>query len=68
MPLREHFHAPLADRRSWDAVHGGWPMMIVTGLGPKLPQRYVADPRSTQPPVARPEKGIPGCWKAGRIP
>jgi Protein of unknown function (DUF4058) len=45
MPLRDHFHSPLADRRSWDGLHGGWPMMIVNGLNRKLPPRYVAEPQ-----------------------
>lgn len=44
MPLRDHFHPPLAVRRSWEAVHGGWPMMIVTDLSRRLPPRYVAEP------------------------
>ena len=25
MPLRDHFHSPLDDRRRWDSLHGGWP-------------------------------------------
>jgi hypothetical protein len=45
MPLRDHFHAPLADRRSWEAVHGQWPAMIVIELSRKLPAGYVAEPR-----------------------
>jgi len=45
MPLRDHFRAPLADHRSWEGFHGGWPMMIVAGLDRKLPQRYVAEPQ-----------------------
>jgi hypothetical protein len=45
MPLRDHFHAPLADRRSWEGFHGGWPAMIVCDLHRKLPERYVAEPR-----------------------
>jgi hypothetical protein len=45
MPLRDHFRPPLADRRSWDELHGGWPMMIVIGLNRRLPDRYVAVPQ-----------------------
>jgi hypothetical protein len=45
MPLRDHFRPPLADRRSWEGFHGGWPMMIVNALGPKLPERYIAEPQ-----------------------
>ena len=35
MPLRDHFRPPLADRRSWEGFHGGWPTMIVIGLEPE---------------------------------
>jgi hypothetical protein len=45
MPLRDHFHPPLADITSWEGVHGGWPMVIVQHLGRILPDRYVAEPR-----------------------
>ena len=45
MPLRDHFRPPLSDRRSWDELHGGWPMMIVAELNRKLPERYVAVPQ-----------------------
>jgi hypothetical protein len=45
MPLRDHFRPPLADRRSWEGFHGGWPMMIVQGLNRTLPPRYVAEPQ-----------------------
>ena len=40
-----HFRSPLVDRRSWDGVHGQWPAMIVLGLNPELPKRYVAEPQ-----------------------
>ena len=45
MPLRDHFRPPLSDRRSWEGFHGGWPMMIVDGLGRSLPPRYIAEPQ-----------------------
>jgi hypothetical protein len=44
MPLRDHFHAPLDKRRSWDELHGGWPMVIVQQLRPKLPDGYIVGP------------------------
>jgi hypothetical protein len=44
MPLRDHFHPPFTDRRSWDEFHGQWPAMIVVGLNRRLPARYVAAP------------------------
>ncbi len=45
MPLRDHFRPPLADRRSWDGLHGQWPAMIVVDLNRQLPERYVAEPQ-----------------------
>ena len=45
MPLRDHFHSPAAKAASWEAVHGGWPMVIVQSLARRLPLRYVAAPR-----------------------
>jgi hypothetical protein len=45
MPLRDHFHPPLDDKRSWDELHGAWPTVIVMGLNKRLPPRYVAGPR-----------------------
>src|SRR5438132_2476461 len=44
MPLRDHFRPPLDDMRHWEGLHGGWPMMIVASLRPKLPRRYFAEP------------------------
>ena len=29
MPLRDHFRPPLDNVRSWEELHGGWPMMLV---------------------------------------
>jgi hypothetical protein len=45
MPLRDHFRPPLDNRRSWEELHGGWPMMLVAALSRRLPPRYVAGPR-----------------------
>src|SRR5262245_32667995 len=45
MPLRDHFHAPLDQRTSWEGFHGGWPMVIVQRLVKILPSRYTAEPR-----------------------
>lgn len=44
MPLRDHFRPPLNGVRSWDGVHGGWPMMIVQQLIKVLPETYYAEP------------------------
>src|SRR5690242_1298049 len=45
MPLRDHFHPPLNNKRSWDELHGAWPTVIVMALNKRLPPRYVAGPR-----------------------
>jgi hypothetical protein len=45
MPLRDHFGPPLDQVRSWDELHGGWPVMRVAALSKVLPPRYVAGPR-----------------------
>jgi len=45
MPLRDHVRPPLSDLRSWDVLHGGWPMMIAVALNRSLPGRYVAEPQ-----------------------
>lgn len=44
VPLRDHFHPPLIDRKSWDGFHGQWPAMIVLELFRILPVRYAAAP------------------------
>jgi len=45
MPVRDHFRPPGSRIASREAVHGGWPMVIVQSLAKKLPQHYVAYPR-----------------------
>jgi len=45
MPLRDHFRPPLDNLRHWGGFHGGWPMMIVAALRPRLPQGFFAEPR-----------------------
>ena len=45
MPLRDPFSLPLSARTSWEAIHGGWPMVIVQTLNRVLPAPYVAQPR-----------------------
>lgn len=45
MPLRDHFRPPLDGVRSWEELHGGWPMMLVAALSGWLPSGYVAGPR-----------------------
>jgi hypothetical protein len=45
MPLRDHFRPPLDKKRSWQELHGGWPMMLVAALAKRLPPGYIAGPR-----------------------
>jgi hypothetical protein len=45
MPLRDHFRPPLTSIASWEALHGGWPMVIVQHLKKQLPSGFVAAPR-----------------------
>jgi hypothetical protein len=46
MPLRDHFHPPVSKRSSWEGLHGGWPAVIVQHLVQRLPDCYVAEPRT----------------------
>ncbi|MFO0801557.1 MAG: DUF4058 family protein [Gemmataceae bacterium] len=47
MPLRDHFHSPIKDRRSWQSFHATWPIKLVDALLGKLPEGFVAEPRAT---------------------
>ncbi len=40
MPLRDHFHAPLADYASWEELHGMWPGFMAARLNTILPPGY----------------------------
>ena len=43
MPLREHFHSS-STYLKWEALHGGWPMMIAQRLNSLMPDEYIAQP------------------------
>jgi hypothetical protein len=45
MPLRDHFHSPLAEQRRWSGIHAQWAGMIVLEIGRNLSQRFAAEPR-----------------------
>jgi hypothetical protein len=45
MPLRDHFRPPLANKASWEEIHGQWPAVIVQQLRGTLPPGYVAGPK-----------------------
>ncbi len=43
MPLRDHFHSS-STYLKWEALHGGWPMIIAQRLNSLLPEEYIAQP------------------------
>ncbi len=43
MPLLDHFHPPLLDRRHWEGFHGWWAAEIAGGLNVHLPPNYFAE-------------------------
>ncbi len=43
MPLRDHFEDP--NRRLWERIHGGWPMVMAQYLFRILPPRYHIAPQ-----------------------
>ncbi|MBI2804866.1 MAG: DUF4058 family protein [Planctomycetes bacterium] len=44
MPLLDHFHPPLSERRQWHAFHSVWASVIALDLNRQLPAGYFADP------------------------
>jgi hypothetical protein len=44
MPLLDHFHPPLSDRRQWHSFHHVWASVIALDLNRQLPPGYFADP------------------------
>jgi hypothetical protein len=44
MPLRDHFHPPLSQRRHWHAFHNAWAAGIAAALNQRLPEDYFAEP------------------------
>ena len=44
MPLLDHFHPPLSERRQWHSFHSVWASMIALDLNRQLPPGYFADP------------------------
>src|SRR5580704_2425503 len=43
MPLRDHFQST-STYLKWEALHGGWPMIIAQRLNSLLPEEYIAQP------------------------
>ena len=44
MPLQDHFHPPLSQRRQWQSFHYGWATYLAAGLNKRLPDGYFAQP------------------------
>ena len=44
MPLEDHFHAPLSQRRHWQAFHNAWATHLAADLNQRLPKNYFAEP------------------------
>ncbi len=43
MPLLDHFHPPLSDRRHWHAFHNSWATYLSSQLNALLPDGYFAE-------------------------
>lgn len=43
MPLLDHFHPPLSERRHWHAFHNAWATYIAEALNESLPPSYFAE-------------------------
>jgi hypothetical protein len=44
MPLLDHFHPPLSERRQWHSFQNSWATVIAFDLNRQLPPGYFADP------------------------
>ncbi len=43
MPLLDHFHPPLSERRHWHAFHNSWATYLSSALNALLPEGYFAE-------------------------
>jgi hypothetical protein len=43
MPLLDHFHPPLSDRRPWESLHATWAVCLGDAITAQLPERYFVD-------------------------
>jgi hypothetical protein len=43
MPLLDHFHPPLSERRHWHAFHNSWATYLSSSLNAILPEGYFAE-------------------------
>jgi hypothetical protein len=45
MPLLDHFHPPLSQRRHWEGFHARWASALTDLLNENLPEDYFAEPQ-----------------------
>src|SRR6476620_6430518 len=43
MPLLDHFHPPLSERRHWHSFHNAWATYLSSQLNACLPEGYFAE-------------------------
>lgn len=43
MPLLDHFHPPLSDKRHWESFHAAWAGALTDDLNRRLPEGYFAE-------------------------
>lgn len=65
MPLLDHFHPPLANRRHWHSFHNAWATYLAEDLNRRLPPGYFAESNvqfGIEIDVAAQRDGTPGNW------
>src|SRR5262245_21136283 len=71
MPLLDHFHPPLSERRHWHSFHNAWATYLSSRLNTLLPPGYFAEPNvqsGVERDVAAFEEAAPGAAPAGWAP
>lgn len=71
MPLQDHFHPPLSERRHWHAFHNSWATYISSQLNSVLPEGYFAEANvqyNIEIDVATFEETGPAAAKPGWTP
>jgi hypothetical protein len=71
MPLLDHFHPPLSERRHWHSFHNSWATYISSQLNTLLPEGYFAEANvqfGVEIDVATFEEAAPPAQPAGWTP
>src|SRR3954470_13166139 len=71
MPLLDHFHPPLSERRHWHSFHNAWATYLSSQLNALLPEGYFAEPNvqfGIEIDVAAFEDATPATSAAGWSP